>query len=280
MTAGHAMGPLGGKVAVVTGAASGIGYALVQRFAQEGMRVVLADVEKLALDEAAEQLRSAGYEVLSVLTDVSRAEDVERLAASTYEAFGAAHILCNNAGVVKSARAWELTIDDWRWLIDVNLWGVIHGVRAFVPRMLAQQEPCHVVNTASVVALLTLVNKAAYAAAKAGVVGLSESLQVDLDADAAPIGVSVLLPGFIPTKITESDRNRPGQLADAAARSSASSIGGLTSTMTAAEVAELVLDAIKRRRFWVNTHAAYEPLIVARAQAVGTDVGPIAAPVW
>jgi NAD(P)-dependent dehydrogenase (short-subunit alcohol dehydrogenase family) len=257
-----------------------MGFAMAERFAADGMRIVLADVEKPALDGAAERLRSAGHEVLPVLTDVAQAEDLERLARTTYDTFGAAHVLCNNAGVVKSARAWELTIDDWRWVIDVNLWGVIHGIRAFVPRMLAQGDPAHVVNTASVIALLPILNKAAYAASKAGVLGVSEALQVDLDADRAPIGVSVLLPGFIPTRITESDRNRPGALAGAAPRTSASSIGGLEATMTAADVAGLVLDAIKRRRFWVLTHPAYQDLIVERARAVGTDAGPVAAPIW
>jgi NAD(P)-dependent dehydrogenase (short-subunit alcohol dehydrogenase family) len=267
MTTELGMEPLDGKVAVITGAASGMGFAMAERFAADGMRIVLADVEKPALDGAAERLRSAGHEVLPVLTDVAQAEDLERLARTTYDTFGAAHVLCNNAG-------------DWRWVIDVNLWGVIHGIRAFVPRMLAQGDPAHVVNTASVIALLPILNKAAYAASKAGVLGVSEALQVDLDADRAPIGVSVLLPGFIPTRITESDRNRPGALAGAAPRTSASSIGGLEATMTAADVAGLVLDAIKRRRFWVLTHPAYQDLIVERARAVGTDAGPVAAPIW
>jgi short-subunit dehydrogenase len=146
--------------------------------------------------------------------------------------------------------------------------------------MLKQGDPGHVVNTASVIALLPMINKAAYAASKAGVLGVSEALQVDLDAEGAPIGVSVLLPGFVPTRITESERNRPSSLGEGAPRTSASSIGGLQATMAAADVAALVLEAIKRRRFWVLTHPEYEDLIVERARAVGTDTGPVAAPVW
>lgn len=271
---------LAGRVAVVTGAGSGIGRALAECFAEQGMRLVLADVEQASLDQTEAQLKSAGHEVVSALTDISRLEDVERLAELTFVTFGAANVVCNNAGVVKSARAWTLTDADYRWVIDVNLWGAINGIRAFVPRMIAQGSPGHVVNTASIVGLLPMTNKAAYAAAKAGVVALSENLKVDLDAEQAPIGVSVLLPGFIPTRITESERNRPSANGEAAPRTSPSSIGGLEATMEAGEVAELVLDAVKNGRFWVLTHPAYQDLIVERAHGVDTGAGPSAAPVW
>lgn len=271
---------LDGKVAVVTGAASGIGFALCERFGAEGMRLVMADVEERALTEAAARLRLQGREVIAIPTDVSQSDDVHRLAAATYEAYGAAHVLCNNAGVVKSARTWELTADDWKWLIDVNLWGVIHGIRAFVPRMLAGGESAHIVNTASVIALLPMVNKAPYAAAKAGVMAVSEALQVDLDADEAPIGVSVLFPGFIPTRITESERNRPSALTQSAVRKSPSSIGGIQSTMSAAEVAEVVVEAIRNGRFWIVTHPEYLDLVEQRAHGIRAGARPVPAPVW
>lgn len=276
----HGLETVRGRVAVVTGAGSGIGRGLAERFAKEGMSVVLADIEQEALEQTSAILSEAGHQVVSVVTDVSSYDDLERLAEKAYASFGAVHLLCNNAGVVKSAPAWELTDDDWRWIVDVNLWGVVNGVRAFLPRMLAQGDKAHVVNTASVVGILPMVNKAAYAAAKAGVVAVSEALQVDLDAEGAEIGVSVLMPGFIPTRITESERNRPANLQSGAPRKSPSSIGGLEATMEADDVAGLVLDAALRGRFWVLTHKEYEPLIRERAQAVGTDAGPTAVPVW
>jgi NAD(P)-dependent dehydrogenase (short-subunit alcohol dehydrogenase family) len=281
VAAGPALQDLSGRVAVVTGAGSGLGLAMATRFAAEGMRVVLADVEDEPLELASEELRSAGHDVRSLRIDVAQPADLERLAEVTFEAFGAAHVLCNNAGVVKSSRAWSLTLDDWNWVLGVDLWGVIHGIRAFVPRMLTSGEPGHVVNTASVAGLLPMPNLAAYAAAKSGVVAVSESLQLDLEAEGAPIGVSVLCPGWVPTRILDSERNRPADLTAAAADpSTPRTTTGVESTMTGDDVADLVVRAVRAGDFWILTHPRYRQVIEARAATIGSPDRPVAAPVW
>ena len=275
------MEQLAGRVAVVTGAASGLGRAMAVRFAGEGMRLALADIEAEPLRALEQELADRGCDVAADVVDVSRAEDIDRLATVAFERFGAVHVLCNNAGVVKRARSWALTLDDWRWVLGVDLWSVIHAVRAFVPRMLEVGEPGHLVNTASMAGLLPIPNLAAYSVAKSGVVALSEALQLDLDAEGAEIGVSVLCPGFIPTRITESERNRPTDLVDAASVPPvARTTAGVTPTMEAEEVAGHVVDAIRANRFWILTHDAYREVIRDRAAGIGTDGRPVAPPIW
>jgi NAD(P)-dependent dehydrogenase (short-subunit alcohol dehydrogenase family) len=271
---------LDGRVAVVTGAASGLGRAMAERFAAEGMRVVVSDIDPAGLDDVARTLTDAGHDVHAVVADVSDEGDVERLADESFARFGAVHVLCNNAGVVKNARAWALTLDDWRWVLGVDLWSVIHGIRAFVPRMLAQGDSGHVVNTASMAGLLPMPKLAAYATAKSAVVALSESLQHDLDAEGADIGVSVFCPGFIATRITDSARNRPASLTDTAASTGARTVSGVQPTMTADEAAGHVVDAVRTRRFWILTHPAYRAVIQERAAGIGTDARPVPPPVW
>jgi NAD(P)-dependent dehydrogenase (short-subunit alcohol dehydrogenase family) len=275
------MDDLTGRTAVITGAASGLGRAMAERMAAEGMRLVLADIEPGPLDDLARALGDAGTEVVTQVTDVSRADDIDRLAEVAFDHFPAVDVLCNNAGVVKRARSWELTRDDWRWVLGVDLWGVIHAVRAFVPRMLEQAGGGHIVNTASMSGLLPIPNLAAYSVAKAGVVALSEALQLDLDAEGATIGVSVLCPGFIATRITDSERNRPaGLAATAPVPAVARTTAGVQATMDAAEVAGHVLDAIRANRFWILTHDAYRDVIRDRAAGIGTDARPAAPPIW
>jgi NAD(P)-dependent dehydrogenase (short-subunit alcohol dehydrogenase family) len=272
---------LTGRVAVVTGAASGMGLAMAERFAQAGMKVVLADIEAEPLAEAVAKLRAAGHDATGVPTDVADAAAVQRLAQTAFGTYGAVHVLCNNAGVVKRARTWELTEDDWNWVLGVDLWSVIHGLRAFVPRMLDQAEGGHIVNTASMAALLPTPNLAAYAAAKSAVLGLSLSLQTEFDQMGASLGVSVLCPGFIATGITDSGRNRPAELADAASPPQVPrTTAGVVSTMTAAEVAEQVLEAITANQFWILTHQAYRPVISEHAAGIGTAARPAPAPIW
>jgi NAD(P)-dependent dehydrogenase (short-subunit alcohol dehydrogenase family) len=271
---------LAGRVAVVTGAASGLGRAMAERFAAEGMRVLLSDIDRDGVREVAMALSEAGSDAHAVVTDVSRAEDVERLADEAFARFGAVHVLCNNAGVVKNARSWALTLDDWEWVLGVDLWSVIHGVRAFVPRMLAQGDAGHVVNTASMAGLLPMPKLAAYATAKSAVVALSESLQHDLDAEGADIGVSVFCPGFIATRITDSARNRPASLADTASSIGPRTASGVHPTMTAEEAAGQVVDAVRARRFWILTHPEYRDVIQQRAAGIGTDARPVPPPVW
>ena len=213
------MKELKGKVAVITGAASGIGRALADRCVQEGMKAVLADVEVDALAKAEAGLKASGATVLAVPTDVSQARSVAALAQKTLEAFGAVHLLCNNAGVGSEAAIWESTLEEWEWVMGVNLWGVIHGVRAFVPIMLAQDTECHIVNTASMAGLISGPGLGAYKVTKHAVVSLSETLHHELAERAAKVRVSVLCPGFVNTRIMESARNRPPLPPPAAPRS-------------------------------------------------------------
>jgi NAD(P)-dependent dehydrogenase (short-subunit alcohol dehydrogenase family) len=251
-----------GKVAVVTGAASGIGLALATRFGQEGMRVVLADVERDALDRAAKVLADGlGVDrVLAVPTDVRDADEVDALAATTFERFGTAHVVCNNAGVGVGGLAWTIPADRWRWIVEVNLLAVAHGIRAFVPRMIEQGEG-HVVNTASSAGIFTGPGMSPDFATKHAVVALSESLHFDLLLTGAAVGVSVLCPEWVRTRIAESERNRPPEVAEVETPPGADPeamrglvTGLIESGMDPAEVAGMVVDGIRAGRFWIFTH--------------------------
>jgi NAD(P)-dependent dehydrogenase (short-subunit alcohol dehydrogenase family) len=245
------------RAAVVTGAASGIGLALVERFAAEGMKVVMADIEAPALAEAAAAVRRTGAAVVATEVDVSRPDHVERLARETYDAFGAAHVLCNNAGVAVIGAVHECSLADWQWVINVNLWGVIHGVRAFVPRMLAGGDEGHIVNTASMAGLTTAPFMSVYDVTKHGVVALSEAMYKEFAATGAPLGVSVVCPGLIDTNIMRSARNRPAALAEEGkAGPQAQAFGQalaerLSSGYPPSEVAEQVFQGIRDGRFYV-----------------------------
>jgi NAD(P)-dependent dehydrogenase (short-subunit alcohol dehydrogenase family) len=269
------------RVAVVTGAASGLGLAMSNRFAQAGMKVVLADVEADRLDAAVRELRTAGHDATGVVTDVADVDAVNHLAATAFGTHGAVHVLCNNAGVVKRARVWELTLDDWRWVLGVDFWSVVYGLRAFVPHMLEQAEGGHVVNTSSMAGLLPVPNLGAYAAAKSAVLALSLSLQTEFDQLGSSLGVSVLCPGFVATGITDSARNRPADLADEAPPPNVPrTTAGTVATLTAADVAEQVVEAITANRFWILTHDQYRPVITQHAAGVGTAARPAPAPIW
>jgi NAD(P)-dependent dehydrogenase (short-subunit alcohol dehydrogenase family) len=266
-----------GKVAVVTGAASGIGRALAERCAREGMRVALADVEPTALDRAAAELRASGAEVLAVTTDVAKAGDVEALAQQTLEAFGGVHILCNNAGVGAGTTVWESTLADWEWVLGVNLWGVIHGVRTFVPIMLAQDDECHVVNTASIAGLIAGPGLGVYKVTKHAVVTLSETLHYDLALRGAKVGVSVLCPEWVNTRIMESARNRPDALQnDPIAEQVTPEMlaawqymtAAVQSGMSPAEVADQVFTAMRERQLYILTHPATKALVRERMEDI------------
>ena len=251
-----------GKVAVLTGGASGFGLALARRLAREGMKMVLADLEQAGLERAVDEFASQGVEVIGVRTDVSSAADVEALAARAMERFGKVHLLFNNAGVAEGGAAWENSLADWEWVLGVNLWGVIHGVRTFTPLMLAHGEEGHIVNTASVAGLLSPPGMAVYAVSKHAVVALSECLYQDLAARNAGIGCSVLCPAYVPTGIADSARNRPAALSDAAggmseerARQAALMRQAVQSGRISAEqVADAVFDAVRAKRFYILTH--------------------------
>jgi NAD(P)-dependent dehydrogenase (short-subunit alcohol dehydrogenase family) len=270
-----------GKVAVVTGAASGIGRALADRFAREGMRVVLADVEQAALDAAAEALageHGAGN-VLAVPTDVRDEKAVDALAAATFEHFGTAHVVCNNAGVGVGGLTWDIPADRWRWIVEVNLLSVAHGIRAFVPRMIEQGEG-HVVNTASAAGLLTGPVMAPYYATKHGVVALSEALHFDLQLTGTSIGVSVLCPEWVRTRIGESERNRPADVeAMPGMPDDGEGAGNIIRALVESgldpdDVAGRVVDAIRTGRFWILTHDTTLPTAQRRWEAIASDGQP------
>ncbi|HVO28003.1 MAG TPA: SDR family NAD(P)-dependent oxidoreductase [Candidatus Margulisiibacteriota bacterium] len=261
------------KVAVVTGAASGIGQALAQRFAREGMRVVLADVEAAALERAAGAIDSSGTRALPVRTDVSKAADVERLAQVAQDKFGAIHIVCNNAGVVTSGPTWMQTVADWEWLLGVNLWGVIHGVRVFTPILLAQGEG-HIVNTASLAGMITGPGAAPYNVSKFAVVALSETLHHELTMLGSAVRVSVLCPGFVNTNIADAARNRPAALSDTAPQLPGSEemaqMGRrlLANGSPPSMVADVVFEAIRNERFYIFPHPEWKRYIRARMEDI------------
>ena len=251
-----------GKVAVITGAGSGFGREFARLGARLGMKLVLADVQPDALDAALVEVRAAGADATGMMCDVSRAHDVDSLAGAALERFDEVHLLFNNAGVAGvGGYLWENTEKDWDWVIGVNLMGVAHGIRSFVPIMLRQGNECHVVNTASVAGLISPQLLGVYNASKQAVVAISETLYHDLRVAQASIGVSVLCPAFVPTGIFQSHRNRPArlnedreltpsQLAAQQAGERAVSSGRLS----AAEVAQATFDAVRENRFYVVTH--------------------------
>lgn len=201
-----------GKVAVVTGAASGIGKAMCERFAREGMKVVLADVENDALREAGRDIERLGVEVLTVRTDVAQPDQVSALAEATLDRFGKVHVVCNNAGVFAGGRIWDAIGTDWEWVLGVNVMGVLHGIRAFVPTMLEQNEPAHVVNTCSMAGLINMPLSGVYNVSKHAALSLTETLYHELQTVDTPVGVSALCPELIRTGIGRSERNRPAHL--------------------------------------------------------------------
>jgi len=263
------MHELVGKVAVVTGAASGIGKGMAERFAGEGMRLVLADIEPQPLAETAKVLADGGAEVLDVEADVADAAAVDHLADATYERFGAAHVLCNNAGVGAGGPLWEIELDDWQWVLGVNLWGVIHGIRSFVPRMVAAGEEGHVVNTASLAGLFSGPTMGPYNASKHAVVAISETLAMDLQSAAAPIGVSVLCPGFVNTRIFEADRNRPlGRFDDLDPERREMARQLITAGTDPSVIAGHVVDAIRENRLHILTHPELLGIVEARMKTI------------
>jgi NAD(P)-dependent dehydrogenase (short-subunit alcohol dehydrogenase family) len=245
------MTELGGGVAVVTGGASGIGRAMAERFARERAKVVVADIDARALAAVVDSIKARGGEALGVPTDVTDLSSVQALAAAAFEAFGKVSVLCNNAGVALWGGLESATHRDWQWVLGVNLWGVIHGVEAFVPRMIASKEPGHIVNTASMAGLVATRGLGVYNTSKYAVVGLSETLAKDLRP--YQIGVSVLCPMGVATQIRESARNRPANLTNDAP-SAVEPVELMGRTLAPAVVAEMVLSAIRANRLYVITH--------------------------
>jgi NAD(P)-dependent dehydrogenase (short-subunit alcohol dehydrogenase family) len=240
-----------GRTAVITGGASGIGRALCLVFAREGANVVVADVDEAGMAETVAGVGRMGRRSLAVKTDVSRLGDVLALADRAFEELGAVHVVCNNAGVALWGSLESVTHKDWEWAMGVNLWGVIHGVEAFVPRMVAQKQPGHIVNTASMAGLIASEGLGVYNTTKYAVVGLSETLQKDLRRH--DIGVSVLCPMGVTTAIRQSDRNRPAALRNEGPER-AGAVELIGRYLTPEHVAERVLRAVYDNRLYVITH--------------------------
>jgi NAD(P)-dependent dehydrogenase (short-subunit alcohol dehydrogenase family) len=265
------MRDLAGKIAVVTGAASGIGLALSRRFGADGMRVMMADVEEPALAAAAASLAAEGIEADTAVTDVSDADSVDALARATLERFGAVHVVCNNAGVAGGGLTWQIPLPTWNWMVGVNLFGIVHGMRSFLPHLIEQGEG-HVVNTASVAGLIAGPFMSPYNATKHAAVAMSESLYHELAAVGSPVGVSVLCPGFVRTRIGEADRNWPasyGPLPEAQDQPGSAELRqALSSAIEAgldpAIIATAVRDAIVADRFWVLTHPELNDAVLGR----------------
>ena len=268
-----------GKTAVLTGAGSGFGLECARIGARLGMNLVLVDVQQDALDAAAAEAQAAGVQVLARKVDVSNAAQMEQLAADVAQRFGAPHLVFNNAGVGAGGLVWENSVKDWEWVLGVNLWGVVHGVRLFTPMMLAaaKADPAwrgHIINTASMAGLLNAPNMGIYNVSKHAVVALSETLHQDLSLVTDQVTASVLCPFFVPTGISQSHRNRPGDLpADKPTKSqligqamSDKAVG--SGKVTAAEVAQKVFDAAAQGQFYIYSH----PKAIASVQTRMEDV--------
>ncbi|TKC87231.1 SDR family oxidoreductase [Trinickia terrae] len=270
-----------GKVAVITGAASGFGRAFAEKGAALGMRLVLADVDASALAAAVEALAAQGADAIGVPTDVSNGEAVEALAQRTLDAYGKAHLLFNNAGVGAGGFLWESSANDWAWVFGVNVMGVAHGVRVFAPIMLRQNEPAHIVNTASVAGLLSPPSMGIYNASKHAVVALTETLFHDLRNAGGQVGCSLLCPAFVPTGIADAERARPDELRNGAALTPSQVLAARqlnkavrAGKLTAADVADLTFDAVRERRFYIVTH----PSIMESVRVRHEDIEQMRAP--
>jgi NAD(P)-dependent dehydrogenase (short-subunit alcohol dehydrogenase family) len=260
-----------GKVAVITGAASGIGAALARQCAKEGMSVVLADIHQDALDLLSAELKCQGCGVLAVHTNVAEPESVEALAKSAYEAFKQVDLLFNNAGVLISGFSWERSVEDWQWILNINLMGTVHGIRSFVPKMLAQNTEGHIVNTSSLAGLLAAPLMGPYTVAKQAVVALTETLHYELSSIDAQIKTSVLCPGPIATAIADSGDHRKGE-SNVSNEASDQLTGflkrGIAEGMAPSACAEIVFDAIRNEQFWIFTHEDFKGEYRRRVDAV------------
>jgi NAD(P)-dependent dehydrogenase (short-subunit alcohol dehydrogenase family) len=256
---------LAGKIAVVTGGASGIGKGIAASLAAEGARVIIADIQREALDVAAAELGVDG-----VPTDVSDSDSVERLARTVVEKYGTVHVVCNNAGIGPLAPVKDLTLDDWRWMLGVNLWGVIHGVHTFLPLLSGNPDGGHIVNTASMAGLVAHARLGAYSTAKYGVVALTEVLAEELAADGSRVGVSVLCPGTVRTNIGTSSRNRPADLGDAGFKDVDIELedNPRYRWIDPEQAGRVVVRAIKRGDLYALTHPDWYPQVAARHEAI------------
>jgi NAD(P)-dependent dehydrogenase (short-subunit alcohol dehydrogenase family) len=269
-----------GKVAVITGGASGIGLAMAETFGAAGMKLVVADVQADALARAVEGLKAKGFEAIGVRTDVAKFSEVEALAQATLDAYGKVHLLVNNAGVSITGPIWELSLDDWRWIYDVNVWGVVHGIKAFTPILRAQGEPAHIVNTASEAGFIGIGEHAPYASSKAAVISISLSLYFELTACNTGIGASVVCPGFVDTQIHRSWRNRPEgdqpwsdrEFATEARRQGADAFQARGAPPE--DVAKATLEAVREGRFYVFNTPHWQAMLRNTTEVIVSGENP------
>ena len=275
------------KVAVVTGAASGIGRGIAEFCAKQGIKVVLADVEEKALSIAENQIKAMGADILGLVTDVSKLDDVQSLTKRTIKAFGKVDLLFNNAGVATGSSIWESSINDCKWVIGVNLWGVIHCIHEFVPIMLKQGTPGHIVNTSSIAGLTTYHPSALYQLTKHSIVALSEQLYHDLKIRGSNIKVSVICPGVVNTNIMDAERNRPKiYLNDLSPDTQNPEPDEMEESfremikagMPPSELAEIVFKAIKEEKFYIFPHPDMKPLLQLRMDAIMEERNPLLPP--
>lgn len=266
-----------GKVAVITGAGSGMGAAMARLFATAGMKVVVGDIDLLTAEATAAEIVAAGGEAIAVRVDVSSQDEVQALADRAWDHFGAVNVLVNNAGIVPSGRyrpIWEFPLEDWRWSFDVNMMGVVHGIRAFIPRMIEDGVDGHVVTTASVAGLISGSGSPVYSASKHGAVRATEALYASLRDINSPIGVTLLCPGLVNTNIYRSERNRPQDLApeqgvaEETPELQAIADNLYRSAITPEAVADMVFAAMERRQFYLLTSDNYDNSIRERADAM------------
>jgi NAD(P)-dependent dehydrogenase (short-subunit alcohol dehydrogenase family) len=268
-----ALNELAGKVAVVTGAASGLGRAMALAFADEGMHLALADVDDAGLQETRTRLDGKDVKSIVMRLDVSKASEVEAFARKCFQELGAVHVVCNNAGVALSGPVWETSEAEWQWILGVNLLGVVNGVRAFAPRLIAQDEG-HIVNTASVAGLISPPGMGAYCVSKHAVVTLSEALHHDLRERGSRVGVSLLCPAYVPTGIADSERNQPPGVSvssksnERVAKEAALRKAVAAGKLSADDVARAVVAAVKENRFYVLTHPGIKGAVRARMEDV------------
>ena len=269
------------KAAVITGAASGIGRALARQCAAEGMKIALADIDEKGMESLARELSDKGAHVERFVTDVREFASVERLVRSSQDAFGQIHLVFNNAGVMLGGYAWERSEDDWRWVFDVNFFGVVNGLRAFMPVLIEQGEEAHVVNTASIGGLMVGPFLSPYIVSKHAVVALTESVYYELETVDAPVHISALCPGAISTGIVDSERIRPDDRSDKAPLRSELErefdhmlTEGVKDGLDPEEVGPMVFSALRENRFWIYTHPMMEESVLPRARSIIDGTNP------
>jgi NAD(P)-dependent dehydrogenase (short-subunit alcohol dehydrogenase family) len=264
------------RIAVITGAASGIGRALAKKSLNEGMKVILADVEEEPLYSAEQEFKAQGAEILAVKTDVRIYKEVETLLQKTLSKYGEVHLLINNAGVAPGGAVWEVTLNDWEWVLGVNLRGIIHGIKAFIPVMIKQQTECHVVNTASIAGLIAAgIYDAPYRTTKHAIVSLTEALYSDLKMRKTKIGVSVLCPGEVESNLWNHERNRPPELRNSDLPQGEPKEESRGNEMPPGQCADIVFDGIRENRLYILTHPGFNGYIKRRVDDILAGRNPL-----